>query len=54
MKVDLDLGRPMEIQYLYTRPIEEARRRGFTMERTEVIEAQLRTIEDSRRQAARL
>lgn len=51
MKVDLDLGRPMEIQYLYTRPIEEARRHGFAMERTEVIEAQLRTIEDSRRLA---
>ncbi len=51
MKVDLDLGRPMEIQYLYTRPIIEARRHGFAMERTEVIEAQLRAIEESRRQA---
>ena len=48
MKVDCDLGRPMEIQYLYTRPIEEARRAGFAMGRMEVLEAQLRAIEECR------
>lgn len=48
MKVDCDLGRPMEIKYLYTRPIEEARRAGFTMARMEVLEAQLRAIEEMR------
>lgn len=48
MKVDCDLGRPMEIQYLYTRPIEEARRAGFVMARMEVLEAQLRAIEEIR------
>ncbi|MBP5686286.1 MAG: 2-dehydropantoate 2-reductase, partial [Clostridia bacterium] len=30
MKLDYDFGRPMEIYYLYTRPIEEARKAGYT------------------------
>lgn len=48
MRVDCDLGRPMEIKYLYTRPIEEAHRAGYTMARMEVLEAQLRAIEEMR------
>ena len=48
MKVDCDLGRPMEIEYLYTRPIAEARAAGFAMPHMEVVEAQLRAIEEMR------
>ncbi len=45
MKLDYDLRRPMEIYYLYTRPIEEARRHGFDMPRMAMLEAQLRFME---------
>lgn len=42
MKLDYDNGRPMEIYYLYTRPIEEARKAGFDMPRLAMLEAELR------------
>ncbi|MDD6228591.1 MAG: putative 2-dehydropantoate 2-reductase [Bacteroidales bacterium] len=42
MKLDYDNGRPMEIYYLYTRPIEEARKAGFSMPRLAMLEAELR------------
>lgn len=42
MKLDYDNGRPMEIYYLYTRPIEEARKAGFAMPRLAMLEAELR------------
>lgn len=45
MKLDYDNHRPMEIYYLYTRPIEEARRAGFAMPRLEMLEAELRYLE---------
>lgn len=42
MKLDYDFHRPMEIEFLYTRPIEEARQAGFAMPRLEMLEALLR------------
>ena len=44
MKLDYDFHRVMEIYYLYTRPIQEARRAGFDMPRLAMLEAQLRFI----------
>ena len=44
MKVDHDHHRPMEIYYLYTRPIEEARKHGYDMKRMRMLEQQLRFI----------
>ena len=41
MKLDYDFLRPMEIQYLYTRPIEIARAAGFPMPKLEMLEAEL-------------
>ena len=45
MKLDFDFGRPMEIEYLYTRPIAEARKAGFDMPKLAMLEAELRFIE---------
>ena len=45
MKLDFDFHRKMEIEYLYTRPIKIAREHGFTMPRMEMLEAQLRFLE---------
>lgn len=45
MKLDYDNGRPMEIYYLYTRPIEEARRAGFDMPRLAMLEAELKFLQ---------
>ena len=42
MKLDYDFHRPMEIEFLYTRPIAEARQAGFAMPRLEMLEALLR------------
>lgn len=42
MKLDFDYHRPMEIHYLYTRPIEEARKVGFDMPRLAMLEAELK------------
>ncbi|MBQ4406100.1 MAG: 2-dehydropantoate 2-reductase [Bacteroidales bacterium] len=44
MKLDYDFRRPMEIYYLYTRPIEEARKAGFEMRLCAEVEAQLREL----------
>ena len=41
MKLDFDFHRPMEINYLYTRPIAEARAAGFAMPKLEMLEAEL-------------
>ena len=48
MKLDYDFHRPMEIYYLYTRPIEEARKVGFTMPCLSMLETELKFIEQSR------
>ena len=41
MKLDFDFHRPMEINYLYTRPIAEARAAGFAMPKLEMLKAEL-------------
>lgn len=48
MKLDYDFHRPMEIHYLYTRPIEIAREAGFRMPKLEMLEAELRFKEAHR------
>ena len=49
MKLDYDFHRPMEIHYLYTRPIQIARAAGFSMPRLAMLEAQLRFLETASR-----
>lgn len=44
MKLDFDFHRPMEINYLYTQPIAEARAAGFAMPKLEMLEAELQFI----------
>ncbi len=48
MKLDFDFHRPMEIYYLYTRPIAEAKKAGFEMRKLAMLEAELRFIEDDK------
>lgn len=45
MKLDFDFHRPMEIPYLYSRPIAEARKAGFDMPKLAMLEAQLKFIQ---------
>ena len=45
MKLDFDFHRPMEIPYLYSRPIAEARKAGFDMPKLAMLEAELRFIQ---------
>ena len=47
MKLDYDFHRPMEIQYIYSRPIEIARNAGFRMRKLEMLEAELKFIQNS-------
>lgn len=42
MKFDYDRHQRMEIEYLYTRPLQIAREHGYRMVRLEMLEAQLR------------
>ena len=42
MKLDYDFHRPMEIHYIYSRPIEIAREAGYRMPKLEMLEAELR------------
>lgn len=46
MKLDFDFRRPMEIHYLYTRPIEIARAAGYRMRKLEMLEAELRFLSE--------
>ena len=46
MRLDYDFHRPMEIYYLYTRPLEIAREAGCPMPKLEMLEAELRFLED--------
>jgi 2-dehydropantoate 2-reductase len=48
MKLDYDFHRPMEIYYLYTRPIEEARKAGYEMPKLSMLEAELKFKERNR------
>ena len=47
MKLDYDNGRPMEIDYLYSRPIAMAAAAGYAMPRLEMLEAQLRFLSNN-------
>lgn len=47
MKLDWRFRRPMEIDYLYTRPLQIARSAGAPMPRLEMLEAQLRFVQSS-------
>ena len=51
MRLDYDFHRPMEIYYLYTRPIEIAREAGFRMPKLEMLEAELRFLESQMKKA---
>ena len=45
MRLDYDFHRPMEIHYLYTRPIAIAREAGFAMPKLEMLQQQLLFID---------
>ena len=45
MKLDYDFKRPMEIKYLYSRSIEEAKKNGYDMVMAAMLEKQLLFIE---------
>ena len=49
MKLDYDFHRPMEIDYLYTKGIRQAREAGFTMHKLEMLEQELRFLEECNR-----
>ena len=46
MKLDFDFHRPMEVHYLYSRPIEIAREAGFCMPKLQMLEAELRFLDN--------
>lgn len=45
MKLDYDHHRPMEIGYIYTRPLQLAREAGAPMHKLEMLEAELRFLQ---------
>ncbi len=45
MKLDFDHRRPMEIEYIYSRPVQTAREAGFEMHKVAMLEKQLRFIQ---------
>ena len=48
MKLDFDFRRPMEVEYIYTKPIQTALNAGFAMHKGSMLEKQLRFIEEYR------
>ena len=44
MRLDYDFHRPLEIHYIYSRPIGIARKAGFNMPKLEMLEAELRFL----------
>lgn len=44
MKLDYDFHRPMEIEYIYSKPIQAAKDAGFIMPNVSMLEKQLRFI----------
>jgi len=46
MKLDYDYRRPLEIAYIYSRPIETARKAGFEMHKVAMLEKQLRFVQE--------
>ena len=49
MKLDYDFHRPMEIEYLYTKGIHQAKEAGYTMHKLEMLEQELRFLEECNR-----
>ncbi len=47
MKLDFDFRRPMEIEYIYSKPIQIAREAGFEMKKVAMLEKQLLFIQES-------
>lgn len=47
MKLDYDNWRPLEIEYIYSRPIEKALRAGYKMELAIMLEKQLRFVQST-------
>jgi 2-dehydropantoate 2-reductase len=47
MKLDFEFHRSMEINYLYSRPLQIAREAGCPMHKLEMLEAELRFIEST-------
>jgi 2-dehydropantoate 2-reductase len=45
MKLDFDFHRPMEIKYIYSKPIQIAREAGFEMKKVAMLEKQLLFIQ---------
>lgn len=45
MKLDYDSRRPIEVYYIYTRPVETALEAGYNMTKVSMLEKQLRFIE---------
>ena len=48
MKLDYDYRRPMEIEYIYSKPVQAAKAAGFEMHQISMLEKQLRFIEAKR------
>ena len=48
MKLDYDFRRPMEIEYIYSKPIKTARDAGFEMKKVSMLKAQLQFIQAHR------
>ena len=46
MRLDYDFHRSMEIYYIYSLPLEIARKAGCRMPKLEMLEAELRFLED--------
>lgn len=53
MKLDYDSRRPLEIEYIYSRPVLEAANAGYEMSRVSMLEKQLRFIEEQYMKKAR-
>ena len=45
MKLDFDFNRPMELEYLYEKPIKKADQGGFSMKMTKLLYQQLKEID---------
>jgi len=45
MKLDFDFKRPMEIEYIYSRPVKAAMEAGYAMKKVAMLESQLRFIQ---------
>ena len=54
MRLDYDFHRPMELYYLYTRPIAEAMAAGFPMPRLQMLERELLFINECNVRASAL